>query len=154
MQVADFLSEHRVAFEHIIHPPAFTAQKRAKFLHTPGSRVAKAVLLAGPRGYLLAVLPATHHVDTRILARHLEGPVRLADDHEIAEVFTDCEWGVVVPFGPLYGLQTFLDESLDPDHIIVLEGNTRVEAVRMSCRDFERLVQPRRLGFTRERIEK
>src|SRR5437763_490242 len=50
MQVSDFLSEQRIAFERIVHPPAFTAQKRSKFLGVSGKRVSNAVLLAGPAG--------------------------------------------------------------------------------------------------------
>jgi len=147
MRVLDFLSEQRIAFETILHPPAFTAQKRAKYLHVPGSQVAKNVLLAGLRGYVLAVLPATHYVDTAKLTQDLGGPVRLADDQDIAEVFLDCEWGVVPPFGMLYGLPTLLEDMLASDAVLVFEGNTHVEAIRLRCRDFERLAQPRRLHF-------
>jgi Ala-tRNA(Pro) deacylase len=149
MRVLQFLSGQRVSFEPLTHPPAFTAQKRAKYLKIPGKQVAKTVLLAGPEGYLLAVLPATHHVDTEILARWLGGPVRLAEDAEIGQVFSDCEWGVVEPFGTLYGLTTILDESLTPDSWIVFEAHTHAEAIRMRCSDFERLEHPRRLGFAR-----
>src|SRR5439155_1591005 len=95
VRVTDFLAEQHVAFETIMHPPAFTAQKRAKYLHVPGQQVAKSVLLVGPHGFFLAVLPATLHVDTEALGRHLRGPVRLATDEEITDVFRDCEWGVV-----------------------------------------------------------
>ena len=147
MRVMQFLSEQEVTFEPLVHPPAFTAQKRAKYLHVPGKQVAKTVLLAGPDGYVLAVLPATHQVDTQALARALGGPVRLATDREIGEVFPDCEWGVVPPFGTLYGLRTLLDESLAPDSWITFEANTHAEAVRLTCRDFERLERPRRLRF-------
>jgi Ala-tRNA(Pro) deacylase len=150
MRVPDFLAAHRVAFETLVHPPAFTSQKRAKFLHVPGRQVAKSVLLAGPEGYFLAVLSATKHVDTARLARTFDGPVRLADDREIAQVFRDCEWGVVPPFGTLYGLPTLLDEGLEADALIVFEVNTHAEAIRMRCRDFERLEQPVRLRFARD----
>jgi len=150
MRVPDFLAEQRVPFETLQHPPAFTAQKRAKFLHVSGSRVAKSVLLAGPEGFLLAVLPATHQIDTARLSQELKGTVRLADDREMAEVFRDCEWGVTVPFGTLYGLTTLLDNSLAPEDLIVFEGHTHGHAIRMLCRDFERLERPRRLSFTRQ----
>jgi Ala-tRNA(Pro) deacylase len=149
MRVPEFLAEQHVPFETLLHPPAFTSQKRAKYLRVPGSRVAKSVLLVGPAGFLLAVLPATHHVDTGRLAEVLGGPVRLADDREIRDVFLDCEWGVVPPFGTLYGVPTLLDDALDRDALIVLEGNRRAEAVRLRCRDFERLERPRRLRFAR-----
>jgi Ala-tRNA(Pro) deacylase len=150
MRVPEFLAAHRVDFETLVHPPAFTSQKRAKFLHVPGRQVAKSVLLAGPEGYFLAVLSATQHVDTTQLARTLHGPVRLADDREIAQVFRDCEWGVVPPFGTLYGLPTVLDEGLEPDALIVFEVNTHAEAIRMRCRDFERLERPVRMRFARD----
>lgn len=149
MRVAQFLTEQQVAFETIIHPPAFTAQKRAKFLHVPGKQVAKAVLLAGPKDYFLAVLPATHHIDTRALSAALRKPVRLATSRELEAVFRDCELGVVSPFGNLYGLPIILDESIDPDAMLVFEGYTHAEAIRMRCRDFERLERPLRLNFAR-----
>ena len=149
MDIAQYLAEHQVNFETIIHPPAYTAQKRAKYLHLPGRQVAKSILLAGPEDYLLAVLPATHEVDTDALATLLGGPVRLAQPREITEVFRDCEWGVVPPFGPLYGLPTILDASIDPESVLLWECHTHDEAIRMRCRDFERLVKPVRLPFAR-----
>src|SRR5262245_56882613 len=149
MRVPQFLTEQRVAFDKVIHPPAFTAQRRARFLGISGKRVVKSVLLAGPDGYLLAVLPAVCQVDTEALARALGGPVRLASADEIAEVFRDCEWGVMTPFGTLYGLPTLLEESVDPDALIAFEAHTHSIAIRMRCRDLERLEKPRRLRFAR-----
>jgi Ala-tRNA(Pro) deacylase len=116
-------------------------------LHLPGKQVAKCVLLRGPAGYFLAVLPATHQVDPTVLAAALGGPVRFATEPEVAEVFRDCEWGVVPPFGTLYGLATVLDENLDPEALIVFEGHTHGEALRLRGRDFERLERPQRLRF-------
>src|SRR5262249_21105128 len=145
MRLAEFLEQQHVRFETLVHPPAFTAQKRAKFLHVSGQRVAKAVLLKGPAGHFLAILPATHHIDTKALAREVGGPVRLADDREIADVSRDCEWGVVLPFGALYGLPTVLEQELSPDLLMVFEAQSHAEAIRMRCGDFERLERPRRL---------
>jgi Ala-tRNA(Pro) deacylase len=150
MRIADFLAEQQVVFEPLPHPPAFTAQKRARCLHVSGSQVAKCVLLKVRHGYVLAVLPATHQVDFELLAGVLGSPVRLASDHEIAQVFHDCEWGVVPPFGTLYGLNTLLDDSLTPDAQLVLETHTHVDAIRLTCRDFEQLEHPRRLRFAKK----
>jgi Ala-tRNA(Pro) deacylase len=153
MRVPSFLSEHHVAFETIVHPPAYSAQKLARVLHFPGGRVAKGVLLAGPHGYVLAVLPATHQVDTDALANALGGEVRLAEPREVTALFSDCEWGVVTPFGNLYGLATVIDESLDPDSWIVVEGHTHEEAIRIRCRDFEQLEHARRLRFAKRIVQ-
>ena len=149
MGLPDYLAEQQVCFERLLHAPAFSAQQRAKHLSVPGRQVAKCVLLAAPDGYVLAVLPAPQQIDTARLGALLGGPVRLATDRELAQIFLDCEWGVVPPFGTLYGLPTLLDDALVPGDMIVFEGNTHVEAIRIRCADFERLERPRRLSFAR-----
>ncbi len=147
MHVPTFLAEQRVAFEEAWHAPAFSAQRRARYLGVPGERVAKAVFLSGPRGYLLAVLPAPRRIDLEKLGHVLGGPVRTASEGELAAVFRDCEGGVVPPFGSHYGLPTLLDDAFDPEAELVFEANTHVLAVRLPCRTYERLERPRRLRF-------
>lgn len=149
MNFPSFLMDRQISFETLVHPPAFTAQKRAKYLRIPGKQVAKTVLLKGTTDYFLAILPATHLVDTEKLTAALGQTVRLARDDEAASLFVDCEWGVVPPFGTLYGLSTILEESIHPDTLMVFEGNRRGEAIRMRCHDFEQLEQPRRLSIIR-----
>ena len=75
--------------------------------------------------------------------------MRLANEDAVADVFRDCEWGVAVPFGTLYGLTTILDTSLDPEAWMVFEAHFHALAIRMRCRDFETLEQPRRVAFAR-----
>jgi Ala-tRNA(Pro) deacylase len=149
MRVPNFLADQHVAFETVPHPPAYSASQRAKVLHVPGKSLAKCVLLAGPCGYVLAILPATHLVDLARVSAALEGPVRLARVEEMAEVFRDCEWGVLVPFGTLYGLPTLLDDSFDPTAQLIFEAHVHALAIRMRCRDFERLENPRRFALAR-----
>jgi Ala-tRNA(Pro) deacylase len=147
MRVAVFLQQQQVDFEFLPHAPAYSAPQRAKHLRLPGAQVAKAVLLRGEASFYLAVLPSTHQVDTELLSQALAQPIRLANDREMADVFRDCEFGVVPPFGTLYGLPTLLDEALEPNSTIVFEGQTSVEAIRLRCQDYERLERPRRLRF-------
>jgi Ala-tRNA(Pro) deacylase len=147
MRVPLFLADNHVAFESLYHAPAYTAQRRARYLHVPGRQLVKSVLLRTPAGHLLAVLPADARVDLAALARALGGPVRLAEAEEIPGLFRDCEWGALTPFGSLYGLATVLEAALDPEAEIVFEGHSHAEAIRMRCRDYERLERPRRLSF-------
>jgi Ala-tRNA(Pro) deacylase len=149
MSIADYLAKQSVPFETLLHPPAFSASKRASYLHVCGGQVAKAVLLRGPGGYFLAVLPSTHAIDLDFLARHKGGQVRLARVEEVARIFRDCEWGAVSPFGHLYGLPILLDIGLEPESAVFLEAGSHFEDVRLSCRDFERLTGAARLDFAR-----
>jgi Ala-tRNA(Pro) deacylase len=153
MRVLQYLADQRVAFETLYHAPAYSAQRRARRLHVPGRFLVKCVLLRGPSGHVLAVLPATHRVDLALLEGVLGGAVRLAQREEVPARFGDCEWGALTPFGSLYDLPTLLDDSLDPGDVIVFEGHSHAEAIRMRCRDFERLERPRRLRFARRNNE-
>jgi len=175
MRVPSYLTDQRVPFETLVHPPAFTASRRAGCLHVPGKQLAKCVLLVGPtcrvgpagdkregaapnhvgslllpgRQDLLAIVPATHHVDLDQVAINIGRQMRLAQCEEIAEIFRDCEWGGLVPFGSLYGLQTLLDSSFEPEDVLVFEAHQHAVAIRMRCRDFERLEKPRRFAFAK-----
>lgn len=150
MRVLRFLTEQRVPFEALAHPPASSAQRRAQVLRVPGRQVVKAVLLAGPTGYLLAVLPAPRQLDLPKLSRLLGGAVRLATHEELTSIFRDCQPGAVLPLGVLYGLPSILDEAVDPQATIFFEGHTHFHAIGMSCRDYERVERPRRLAFSKE----
>ncbi len=52
------------------------------------------------------------------------------------------ELGAEPPFGNLFGLPVFVDESLRKDPEIVFNAGTHVEAIRMKYADFEKLVHP------------
>jgi Ala-tRNA(Pro) deacylase len=149
MRVPQFLSDQQVCFEMMVHPPSFTAQKLAKNLHVSGRQVAKSVLLASETAYYLAVLPAAMRVDLAAVGDQLGTPVRLAGEHEVVRLFCDCEWGAVTPFGHLYGLTTLLEASIASESMMIFEAGRHVESIRMTCRDFERLEQPRRFPFAR-----
>ena len=101
MRVPLFLEDNHITFERLYHAPAYTAQRRASHLRVPGRLLIKSVLLRAPAGYLLAVLPADAHVDLAALEHLLNGSVRLATADEISEIFRDCEWGALTPFGSL-----------------------------------------------------
>jgi Ala-tRNA(Pro) deacylase len=147
MLIPDFLQEQHVAFETVLHAPAFTAQKRARFLHIPGRQVIKCVLLAKERGFVLAILRAVDHVDLNAIGSFLGASVRMANDNDLANQFSDCEPGAVAPFGSLYGLRTLLDENIHPDDLILFEAQRHHVAIRMRCRDFEMLEKPTRCQF-------
>jgi Ala-tRNA(Pro) deacylase len=150
MRVAQFLSDQKIAFEEMVHPPAFTSQKLARFLHISGWQVVKSVLLKGPQSFFLAVLPAAKLIDLPRIGMHLAGPVRLATVQELNEHFEDCEFGALMPFGRLYGLTTILEASIPLEATIVFEAQQHAIAIRMLCRDFLRLEGPERLFFARD----
>lgn len=151
MRVAQYLSDQHVAFEEMVHPPAFTSQKLAKSLHIPGRHVMKSILLNDLRGFFLAVLPASQVIDLPRLGAYCKGSVRLATGQELGDRFPDCEFGALMPFGRLYDLPTILEATISLDATIVFEAQRHALAIRMFCRDFVKLEHPQRLAFARDR---
>ncbi len=148
MSIRDFLLSRSVRFEILLHRPAHSATHLAGSVHVPGRSVAKAVLIRAGAGYALAVLPATHRVDTARLAEVLGvGDVEIATEPEVEAVFADCEPGALPPFGRLYGLTTIVDTSLAAGSEIVFVANTRHEGVRMRFKDYEAIEVPLRARF-------
>jgi Ala-tRNA(Pro) deacylase len=148
MNLDDFLSSRRVPFEHLHHRPAYTANRTAQMLHVPGKEVAKTVLLRTDRGYVLAVLPATHQVNLDEVRRELGVErVEMASEEEMERLFPDCERGTLPPFGSLYHLETLVDESLTADERIVFDAQSHEDAIRMTYRDYESLEHPRKGHF-------
>jgi Ala-tRNA(Pro) deacylase len=143
------LAEHDVPFEVLTHSPAYTAQEVAAAQHVPGRDLAKVVVVKAGTRFVMAVLPATQHLDLLKLAGTLpEREARLATEAEFAELFPGCEPGAMPPFGNLFGMRVYVDESLAAEATIVFQAGTHVETVRMAYRDFAEIVRPLVGDFT------
>jgi Ala-tRNA(Pro) deacylase len=116
-------------------------------MHIPGKEMAKTVVLRAGEQTLLAVLPASYHINLEKLAAIAGAPLRLAEKQECNTVFPDCEPDAVPPFGELYGLPVYLDEALAEDPEIVFSAGTLCNAIRMGNLDFIRLAKPRICWF-------
>ncbi len=152
MKISDFLKAERVDFDLLPHQDTYNAQSMAQTLHVSGHHVAKTVLLRADRGktYVVAVLPASRQVDLEMVSEMLGGrDIDVASEQEVADHCTDCELGVLPPFGSYYGMMTIVDASLDEDYEIVFEGNNHHEAIRMLFDDFRHLEKPIVGHFTR-----
>lgn len=72
----------------------------------------------------------------------------LAKESEFKDQFPECEIGAMPPFGNLYRMDVYVDESLTKDEEIAFNAGSHYELLRISYADFQRLVQPRVLKFT------
>ena len=59
----DFLNHHKIVYEILHHPEAFTAQTIAAAEHIRGRHHAKVVIVKSGGQNLMTVLPADHRVD-------------------------------------------------------------------------------------------
>lgn len=138
-----YLRTHEVPFQLEHHPLAYTAQEVAAAEHVPGKLVAKVVMVAADGRPVMLALPATRRVDLARAAETLGArDVRLAAETEFAATFPDCEVGAMPPFGNLYEVPVYVDQSLAEDEEIVCAAGTHTDTIRLRYADFSRLVQP------------
>ena len=148
-KLKEFLDNHNVKYRTITHSTAYTAQEIAQLAHIKGQELAKTVIVKIDDHAAMAVLPASYRVDlSRLKAVAGAETVALATETEFRGMFPECETGAMPPFGNLFGMPVFVDESLSQDKEISFNAGTHIELIRLAYEDFARLVQPKVAKFS------
>ena len=150
MDLKQFLDKHDVPYTVIPHSWAHNAAQIATAVHTYPQHVAKTVMLHANHSFrdLVAIVPADARIDFKKVSGMIGGAeIRLATEQDVAVRCPDCESGVLPPFGSQYGMLTLVDESLAGQKDIVIESNSRSEALQLRWEDFRRLENPLVGGF-------
>jgi Ala-tRNA(Pro) deacylase len=142
-QLIDCLNDNKVGYEVLHHPEAVTAQRIAQAEHIKARHHAKVVMVKCEAQHLMTVLPADHQIDLEKVAKAVGKAVSLDAEQEFKSLFPDCATGAMPPFGNLYGLPTYVDQRLAQEDYIVFEAGTHTDAIKVSYRDYERVVKPR-----------
>jgi Ala-tRNA(Pro) deacylase len=136
------LNENKVHYEILHHPKAVTAQRIAQAEHVKGRHHAKVVMIKSGEQRLMVALPADHQIDLEKVGKVIGKTASLGSEKEFKSLFPDCAIGAMPPFGNLYGLPTYVDNRLAEQDYIVFEAGTHTDAIKMSYRDYEKIVNP------------
>ena len=138
--VQDCLAREGVLYDMIAHERTRDSNHTAQAAHIPGDRLAKCVMLEDDKGYLMAVIPASHMVDLGAVHRQLNRALGLSTDRELVELFKDCEPGALPPVGLAYGIDTILDQSLVDAPDVYFEAGDHQSLVHVSGSEFLKLM--------------
>ena len=145
----------RVPYRLLYHRNVYNAAALADSINAPAKEVAKVVILRADGHYVMAVLPACRMIDVRQFAITAEGKdLAFAREKEIKKLFPDCETGAMPPFGNLYNLRVYVDESLAREEYILFPAGSHHESIKMGFGDFKRLVLPTVGQFALEPLTK
>lgn len=143
-----FLDERGVKYVTVGHSPAFTAQEIAASAHISGREVVKTVMVTVDGTMAMAVLPASRSVDfDELKAAAGAEEVKLAAEAEFRDLFPECEVGAMPPFGNLYDMAVYADESLTEGEEIAFNAGTHKELVKLAWSDYVALVEPTIAAF-------
>lgn len=150
--ICEYLEHADVEYSSVTHPYSESSMRTAEAAHVTGEDIAKGVLLKDDEGYVLAVLPATHHVKVGEVRRQLGRPLEPAPEADLAVVFPDCAPGAVPALGLAYDLDTITDGSLRGHAEVFFEAGDHEELIRVTGGDFESLLdQSQFLSFSEHR---
>ena len=134
-----YLAIENIQYEEIQHEFSMTSARTAEASHIPGDRLAKGVVLRRDDGYMLAVMPASHHLRLTELRAQLGDNVDMANEAEINQLFRDCANGAVPAVGKCYGLHIIVDGSIEAQPEVYMEAGDHETLLHMGHAQFARL---------------
>ncbi len=143
--IQNYLNALNVKYVQLEHDHTSTSSMTAEVSHVPGSRLVKAVVIKdmmkedGAK-YMMALLPASHHLRLKELANLLGREVELASEDEFSALFTDCDKGAVPALGQAYGIDVIVEDSLNKTDDLFFEGGDHETLVHLDAQSFEKLV--------------
>ena len=140
LTLEQYLDRSGSPYDVLPHSPTLSSLRTAKASHVSANELAKAVVLKNKKGYLLAVLPASQHLEWQALRKWLNQKLVLATEDEIAWLFPDCTPGAVPPIGEAYGIETVIDDSIAEQPDIYFEGGDHATLIHMAGPEFCRLM--------------
>jgi Ala-tRNA(Pro) deacylase len=134
-----YLAAENIQYEEIQHELSLSSTRTAEACHISGDRLAKGVVLRCDGEYMLAVMPASHHLRLSELRTKLGDNVDMADETEISQLFRDCAHGAVPAVGKCYGLDIIVDDSIEAQPEIYMEAGDHQTLLHLTHAQFARL---------------
>lgn len=136
----NFLESQDIAYDVIAHDKTRTSMETASVAHISGDCLAKTVILEDELGYVMVVIPASHHLELGSIHEQMRRRLTLAHESELPRLFTDCELGAIPPVGDAYNIETMVDDSLAEQPDIYFEGGDHQALLHVSSEGFESMM--------------
>jgi Ala-tRNA(Pro) deacylase len=146
-RLSTYLDQRGARYEICPHAPSSSSAQTARSAHVPPHQLAKPVIVEDAAGFVMAVLPADRNVRLGELSRVLDRKhLRLADKRRVEALFADCERGAVPALGMAWGIETVVDDELEANDVVYMEGGDHERLLRMSHDQFHALMRAERHG--------
>ena len=134
-----YLAAEDIQYKEIQHEPSVSSARTAEACHISGDRLAKGIVLRRDGEYVLAVVPASHHLRLSDLRTTLGDSVQMANEGEIHQLVRDCARGAVPAIGKCYGLDIIVDDSIETEPEIYMEAGDHETLLHFTHAQFARL---------------
>ena len=131
-----------LSFEPYEHEAVRTSEDAAKIRNTPLNEGAKALVLYADEKPVMVVVPGDRKLDMKAFKSlyHIRD-LRMATPSQVEEV-TGVTIGAVPPFGHIFGIPAYMDESVRANAHVSFNAGLHTHSMRMSEKDYEKLAKP------------
>ena len=140
LSLRQYLNGRGVSYEVMTHKRTMCSSATARASSISEDNLAKGVLMRREDGYLLAIVPASRHLELEALGKWLKQPILLASETEESMIFGDCEVGCVPPVAGAYHLMAVMDDSFEGFNDIYFEGGDHRTLVHLTGRQVHHLM--------------
>jgi Ala-tRNA(Pro) deacylase len=138
--VQNYLKENSIKYDILHHAYTSTSMGTAQSSGISGEAIAKSVVLEDDDGYIMAVIPATHHIELGQLGHQLHRHLGLATERELSELFNDCDLGAIPAIGQAYDMDVVVEDSLLNRADIYFESGDHTDLIHITGQEFQRIM--------------
>ncbi len=144
-----YLDKKLAHYDEITHKTVYTAYDAAQTLRRELKEIAKSLLIAADKAYIIAVVPAHMRIDLGKLKQALKvKKISIPNEKVMLKVFK-VKPGMMTAFGGLHQVEVWVDKSLLKTKDIILSAGSFTDSVRMKAKDFIDLEQAKLANFAK-----
>jgi Ala-tRNA(Pro) deacylase len=141
-KILSLFRKHNIEYQLYEHEPVYTSLQAAAVRGVDLKTGCKSMVLRTKDGkFILANIAADKRIDLKKLEKIVGSKLRFATREEVLQA-TNCVPGSVPPFGKLFGLQTYLDESVLENDSVNFNIGLLTKSVKIKKIDFLKVMEP------------
>ena len=152
--VSHYLANTRADYTLVHHDHTASSCETARLANIKPSSLMKAVVLyaVGNDHLVMAVVPASHRINLRRVGAVTGMELDILPEDQLAQLFFDCEFGAVPPFGDAYDIDTVWDDALLEKAELYGEAGDHTELIHIDAVQFRELFWGRPHGMISEPV--
>ncbi|MFA6254904.1 MAG: YbaK/EbsC family protein [Patescibacteria group bacterium] len=144
-----YLDKKMAKYDELTHKTVYTAYDAAQTLRRELKDIAKSLLIAADKAYIIAVVPAHMRIDLKKLKQALKvKKISIPNEKVMLKIFK-VKPGTMTAFGGLHQVEVWVDKSLLKTKDIILSAGSFTDSVRMKAKDFIDLEQAKLANFAK-----
>ena len=149
LRIKEILDKNHIDYNHIQHEFVHRSEEAAKIRGSKYEEAAKALILKGDNDIVMAVVPGPQRMDYRLLRKEIGfKKLSLASPDDV-KAKTGLTIGSVPPFGNLWNIPVYVEESLLHNEYMVFSAGSHHDSIRLKVQDYLKVVPAKVLTFRR-----